>query len=160
MIYPVGFAQPRHRAVRSERNGVPLMLVSSGVKAFRMHQGLFHREAWITDFSSPVLQNSCTELYQKSFQNRSKILPKWCQNRGLEVSWGRVGGSWSPAGPKTHPDAFQDAKTTFVAHPWGMLFGTILVFFCVFFCCLFVLAPRTVFYGFLCDFELIFDSIS
>ena len=41
-----------------------------------------------------------------------------------------------------------------------MLFGTILVFFCVFFCCLFVLAPRTVFYGFLCDFELIFDSIS
>ena len=41
-----------------------------------------------------------------------------------------------------------------------MLFGTILVFFCVFFCCLFVLAPRTVFYRFLCDFELIFDSIS
>ena len=41
-----------------------------------------------------------------------------------------------------------------------MLFGTILVFFYVFFCCLFVLAPRTVFYGFLCDFELIFDSIS
>ena len=32
--------------------------------------------------------------------------------------------------------------------------------FCVFFCCLFVLAPRTVFYRFLCDFELIFDSIS
>ena len=44
--------------------------------------------------------------------------------------------------------------------PLGMLFGTIPVFFCVFFCCLFVLAPRTVFYGFLCDFELIFDSIS
>ena len=41
-----------------------------------------------------------------------------------------------------------------------MLFGTILVFFCVFFCCLFVLAPRTEFYRFLCDFELIFDSIS
>ena len=41
-----------------------------------------------------------------------------------------------------------------------MLFGTILVFFCVFFCCLFVLAPRTVFYRFLCDFEHFFDSIS
>ena len=35
-----------------------------------------------------------------------------------------------------------------------------VVFLCVFFCCLFVLAARTVFYGFLCDFELIFDSIS
>ena len=41
-----------------------------------------------------------------------------------------------------------------------MLFSTILVFFCVFFCCFFVLAPRTAFYRFLCDFELIFDSIS
>ena len=41
-----------------------------------------------------------------------------------------------------------------------MFFGTILVFFCVFFCCFFVLAPRTEFYRFLCDFELIFDSIS
>ena len=41
-----------------------------------------------------------------------------------------------------------------------MLFGTILVFFCVFFCCFFVLAPRTEFYRFLCDFELISDSIS
>ena len=41
-----------------------------------------------------------------------------------------------------------------------MFFGTIRGVFCVFFCCLFVLAPRTVFYRFLCDFELIFDSIS
>ena len=41
-----------------------------------------------------------------------------------------------------------------------MLFGRIPVFFCVFFCCFFVLAPRTEFYRFLCDFELIFDSIS
>ena len=33
-------------------------------------------------------------------------------------------------------------------------------FFVFFFCCFFVLAPRTEFYGFLCDIELIFDSIS
>ena len=31
---------------------------------------------------------------------------KWAKNRSLEVSWGRVEGSWSPAGPKTPPDAF------------------------------------------------------
>ena len=41
-----------------------------------------------------------------------------------------------------------------------MLFGTIRSVFCVFFCCLFVLAPGTVFYRFLCDFEDIFGSIS
>ena len=29
-------------------------------------------------------QKTHPELYQKSFQNQSKIHPKWCQNRGLE----------------------------------------------------------------------------
>ena len=38
----MGFAQPRHRAVRIECNGVP-----------------FRGEPWITDFESPVLQNIC-----------------------------------------------------------------------------------------------------
>ena len=42
----------------------------------------------------------------------------------------------------------------------GCFLGQLWCFFVCFFCCLFVLAPRTVFYGFLCDFELIFDSIS
>ena len=40
-----------------------------------------------------------------------------------------------------------------------MLFGAICVVVCVFFCCLFVLAPRMVFYRFLFDVEHIFDPI-
>ena len=62
--------------------------------------------------------------------------------------WRRLGavcsGSWSPAGPKAHPDAFQD---------------TTCIVFWYFVGCLFVIAPRTVCARFLCHFEHIFDCI-
>ena len=68
------------------------------------------------------------------------------------------GGSWSPAGPKTHPDSFYDAETTFVAHPRGISLAQFVLFlFFVF--CLFVIATRTVFYRFVGYFEDIVDAI-
>ena len=84
-------------------------------------------------------QEHCDFFLKICTRKRRQIRPDGTQMS--KKSWfggvlGPYGGSWSPAGPKTRPDTFLDAKTTFVAHPWGMLFGTILVFFCVFFCCL------------------------
>ena len=117
--YPVGFAQPRHRAVRIERNGVSVNAsverresisnASMLVSPRSLCQNALHTLPFLARRGKReqcFSQKTPPKLYQKSFQNRSKIPPKWCQNRGLEVSWGRVGGSWSPAGPKTHPDAF------------------------------------------------------
>jgi len=66
------------------------------------------------------------------------------------------GGSWSPAGPKASPDAHYDAKSTFVAHPLVMVFGTIYVVFSIILCCLFDNASRAACYRFLYNFEHIF----
>ena len=49
------------------------------------------------------------------------------RKHGLESAWGCLGEVFEPSGPKGHP--IQHAKTTFVAHPSGMVFGTDSVVF-------------------------------
>ena len=97
------------------------------------------------------------KILPKSVQNTSKMVPK---------SWfggvlGPCGGVLEPSGPENPPGCILGCENHVRGSPLGDAFWyNSWCFFVFFFCCLFVLAPRTVFYGFLCDFELIFDSIS
>ena len=100
------------------------------------------------------------KLYQKSLQNRSKILQNGAKIvvwRCLRTVWGGLGAQRARKPTRMH---FRMRKPRSWLTLGGCFLVQFVVFFCVFFCCLFVLAPRTVFYGFLGDFELIFDSIS
>ena len=71
------------------------------------------------------------ELHQIWDQNRSKIPPKWCQNRGLEVSWGGLGAQRARKPTRMH---FRMRKT----RSWLTLGGCFLVQFWCFFVFFFV----------------------
>ena len=109
-----------------------------------------------TTFFIKSTSNITPKILPKSVQNTSKMVPK---------SWfggvlGPCGGVLEPSGPESPPGCILGCENHVRGSPLGDAFWYNSGVFLCFFCCLFVLAPRTVFYGFLCDFGLIFDSIS
>ena len=109
-----------------------------------------------------------TTFFIKNTSNITpKILPKSVQNTSkmVQKSWfggvlGPCGGVLEPSGPENPPGCILVCENHVRGSALGDVFWYNSGVFFVFFCCLSVVAPKTVFYGFLCDFELIFDSIS
>ena len=80
-----------------------------------------------SDFVLKICTRNWWEIIPDGAQMSNK---SWFGGIYLGAMWG---GSWSP-GPEKPPRSIQDVQTTmFMAHPWGMFFGTTIIiqFVCI-----------------------------
>ena len=112
----------------------------------------------------PMSRNIAIFFVENVHQESTTNQTRWHTNDQQIVVWRRLGAVCvGGLGAQRAQKLTQMHSRMRKPRSWLTLGGCFLVqfvLFLCFFCCLFVLAPGTVFYRFLCDFEHIFDSIS